>query len=570
MRGRVFRRLLFVVLALVAIGWWLLPGGPEIEPNSVLEIELAGGWVESAEPPLFARLFGPTPRPLASLLAELALAERDERIVAVVLRVRSLNVGWAKAQEIRDAIARLGERGRRTIAYLELESLGANLEYYVASAAQEVYVGPASRAPLVGLAGEYLFFGGFFDELGVDLEVERVGRYKTAADTWAGREMSDAHREMADALLDSIDAQFVGGIAAGRGITEAVVREAIDAAPSDPADLASFGLVDGVEDWETTLARAGDGPRVDAETWRRVDPASVGIAPVARFALVYASGALVTGRGGTTPLGAVMLGSQTLAKALTDAAEDPEIDAILLRVDSPGGSALAAELVWSAAQRARASGKPLIASFSDVAASGGYYLAAGADAIVASPATITGSIGVLVVRPVLADLLEKLDIGVASLTRGAHADLQLTSRPLSPGSRAVLRREVDAVYELFVKRVADGRPLDPPGVDLVGRGRVWTGVQAAERGLVDELGGLRAAADLAKQRLGLDPLADVALVSYPPPRPLAEQIAEAFTQGVRATVVSPLGEVLGRLEPWLDAARAGVPVALLPFRVEIR
>jgi len=228
-------------------------------------------------------------------------------------------------------------------------------------------------------------------------------------------------------------------------------------------------------------------------------------------------------------------------------------------------------VVWSAAQRARAKGKPLIASFSDVAASGGYYVAAGADAIVASPATLTGSIGVFVLRPVIGGLLEKLQIGVEAITRGAHADLQLASRPLTPESRARLRREVYSVYELFVKRVAAGRPLDVPGVDAVGRGRVWTGAQAVERGLVDELGGLRAAVAAAKVKLKLDPNADVALVPYPPPRPLAEQIGEMFGQlRISAQAPHPLAEWLRPVETWLSAAADRQVLALLPFSVEIR
>jgi protease-4 len=571
MKRRSFRRIIFLMVALLAVAWWLSPRGVAIEPGSVLELEIGGAYVESADPPLVARLLGPTPQTLASLLSSLAIAERDDRISAVVLRIRALHVGWGKAQEIRDAIARLAARGRRTIAYLELEGMSANLEYYVASAAQEVYVGEASHVGLVGLAGEYLFFGGFFEKLGVDIEVERVGRYKTAADTFAGKEMSEAHREMAGALLDSIDAQFIAGIAKSRAITEDAVREAIDAALSNPADLASFGLIDGVEGYEAVVARAGDGPRVKSETWLGVDPASVGFEPAARFALVYASGNIVTGRGGATPFGGALLGSETLVKALDDAAADSEIDAILLRIDSPGGSVLASEQIWSAVVRARESGKPIVASFSDVAASGGYYIAAAADAIVASPSSITGSIGVLVLRPVFERLFDELDIGAASLTRGAHADLQLTSRPLSPASRALLRREVDSIYELFVKRVAEGRPLDSPGVDLVGRGRVWTGAQAAERGLVDRLGGLRAAAALAKEKLGLDPEADVSLVAYPPPRSVAEQIAEALTQvRLRALDSAPLTRVTRRLEPWIDAANDRRPVVLLPFAMEVR
>jgi len=571
MKGRRLRRLLFFALAGMAIFWWLRSGAPTIEPGSVLELSLEGAYVESAEPALLARLFGPGPRPLASLLADLEKARRDERVAAVVLRVRSLEIGWAKAQEIRDAIAALDASGRRTLAYLELEGMGSNLEYFVASAAGELYANPASRAPLIGLSGEFFFFGGLFEKLGVELEVERVGRYKTAADTLAGREMSEAHREMAEALLDSLDAQFVAAIARGRGLPEKVVREAIESAPSDPAELESLGLVDGVEPYDATLARAGEGPRVAQEVWRVVDPASAGIEPSARFALVYASGNLVTGESGPTPLGGAQLGAATIAEALADAAADPDVSAIVLRIDSPGGSLLASEQVWRAVARAREGGKPVIASFSDVAASGGYYVAAPADAIVAQPASITGSIGVLVVRPVLAKLLAELDVGVATLTRGARADLALASQPLSPASRAWLQREVDAAYELFVARVSAGRPLDPPGVDLVGRGRVWSGADAAERGLVDALGGLATAVDLAKERLGLDPDADVGLVAYPPPRPLAEQIADALTQArARALAGLPSVRAVRRLEPWLDAAGARRPVALLPFSVEVR
>jgi protease-4 len=520
---------------------------------------------------LLSRLAAKPPRPLASLLSDLAKAERDPRLAAVVLRVRSLEVGWAKAQEIRDAIARLGEH-RRTIAYLETESFAGNLEYYVASAAQELFVSEATRAPLIGLAGEFLFFGGLFEKLGIAIEVERVGQYKSAAETFAGRQMSDAAREMETALLDSLDEQFVSGIAHSRKLTPEEVRAAINAAPAEPGELERLRLVDGTLRFDEVVARVGGGSEVKQEDYQRVDPASVGFKPVAKFALVYGSGMVTSGEGYTTPSGSPVLASDTVSQALQDAADDPEIAAIVFRIDSPGGSALAADVVWSAAQRARAKGKPLIASFSDVAASGGYYVAAGADAIVASPATLTGSIGVFVLRPVIGGLLAKLEIGVEAITRGAHADLQLASRPLSPESRLRLRREVYSVYELFVKRVADGRRLDAPGVDAVGRGRVWTGAQAAERGLVDELGGLHAAVQRAKAKLQIDPNADVALVPYPPPRPLAQQIGEMFGQLHIAAAPQPLAGWLRPLERWLTAATGADRqiLALLPYSIEIR
>jgi protease IV len=564
------RRVFWVLLVLLAIGWWLLPKGPVIEQDSVLVLDVEGSYVESAESPLLARLTTEPPRPFASLLSDFARAERDDRLAAVIVRVRALDVGWAKAQEIRDAIEQLGER-RRTIAYLEHESFGGNLEYYVASAAQEVFVSEATRAPLVGLAGEYLFFGGLFEKLGIELEVERVGRYKSAAETFSERQMSEAHREMANALIDSIDAQFVAGIAASRQLEERAVRAAIDFAPAEPSELEALGLIDGALGLDAVVARAGGGPMVTADVYAGVTPESLGFAPVAKFAIVYGSGLVTTGEGQTAPAGGPVLASETVSQALEDAAGDLEVAAIVFRIDSPGGSALASDVVWNAARRAREQGKPLIASFSDVAASGGYYVAAGADAIVASPASITGSIGVYVLRPVIGGLLEKLEIGVESITRGAHADLQLSSKPLSPQSRERLRREVNSVYELFLKRVADGRPLDEPGVDAVARGRVWTGAQAAERGLVDELGGLRAAVLRAKKQLGLDPGADVALVPYPAPRPLAEQIGELFGQiRSHSAAAGPLAEWLRPVETWFAAAAERSALALLPFSIDIQ
>ena len=566
---RLFRIFLALVITVLVVRW-LLPDSPHVEPNSVLVVDVGGHYVEGAQPPLLARVLGQDEAPLGALLGPLAMARRDDRLAGVALRIRNLEIGWAKAQDIRDAIVRLREGGRKTVAYLELESFSSNLEYYVASAADEVIVSPATRAALVGLAGEYLFLGGLFEELGIDFEVERVGRFKTAADTLAGTEMSDAHREMASALLDSIDAQFVSGIARARGLEEEFVRRAIDVAPAQPDELLHWKLIDAVAPFRDVPERIGPGPTIEAAVYAGVDPESAGFEPAATFAVVYGTGNVVTGRGRTTPAGNRVLASETISQALEDAAESEEVEAILFRIDSPGGSALASDLVWEAAARAREAGKPLIASFSDVAASGGYYVAAGADAIVAQPGTLTGSIGVFVLRPVLGEALDKLGIGVETLTRGAHADLQLSSRPLSPASRARLREEVESIYALFVERVATGRPLDAEGVDAVARGRVWTGAQAAERGLVDELGGLRTAVDRALVLTGHEADADVTLLPFPRPRSLPEQLAEALGAAARASLGEPLVPWTRRFEPWLRAAREREISALLPFSFEIR
>ncbi|MDH3212626.1 MAG: signal peptide peptidase SppA [Myxococcales bacterium] len=568
---RLRRILIVVVLGALAL-WFLLPdSGPSVEPGSILVLEIGGGYVEASEPSLLSRLFGDGRRSFVGLLSELRKAQRDDRLAAVVLRIRNLDVGWGKAEEIRSAVEELRAAGRQTLAYLEVESLGANLEYYVATAAEAVHAAPGARSGLVGLAAEYLFLGGMFEKLGVELEVERIGRYKTATDMLAGREMSEAHREMADALLDSINAQFIAGIAAGRNLTPEFVRDAIDHAPMTPQEMQGLGLIDGVAYYDELIDRLGGGPVILGSDYAEVDPATVGFEPVAQFALVYGTGLVVTGDGSSTRSGQPVLASDTVTAALKEAAEDDDIAAIIFRIDSPGGSALASDIVWRATQTARETGKPLIASFSDVAASGGYYVAAGADAIVASAGSITGSIGVYVLRPVLRGLLDKLGIGVEALTRGPHADLLLSSQPLTPATRGRLRTEIQSVYELFVERVADGRNLSTERVDQLGRGRVWTGVQAVESGLIDEVGGLRVAVGRAKASLGLDLDADVALITFPQPMSLAEQIDDLL-RGIAASAGPelPLPRVARSILAWLESVPEGAPALVPPFIVEIR
>jgi protease-4 len=569
---RRFRRILIVLVIGLLLFWWLSPGaGPTVTPGSILVLTVEGDYVEAAESSLLSRLIGEERRPFAALLSDLHKAERDDRLAAIVLRIRDLEIGWAKAQEIRDAIAQVSAAGRKTVAYLELTAFAANLEYYVASAADEVVISPAAGAPVIGLAAEFMFLGGFWEIFGIEFEVERVGEYKSFADTFTRKTMSEAHREMADSLLDSMDAQFIAGIAKGRGFTEDFVRNAIDMAAMTPDEMQALDLIDAVRFEDEIVEGLGGGPVIEGEDYALVDPASVGFDPVAQFALVYGSGPVVTGRGVSSRSGAPVLASETVSNALTEAAEDDAIRAIIFRVDSPGGSALASDVVWRATQLAEEHGKPLVVSFSDVAASGGYYVACGADAIVASPGTITGSIGVVVLRPVLRGLLEKLDIGFASLTRGGHANLALSTEPLSDASRERLRVEVESIYDLFVDRVVDGRALAPERVDEIGRGRVWTGAQAAEMGLVDELGGLRTAARRAKIAAGLDPAADVALIPYPRPLPLAAQLNEAMR---RITVAAPPTLPIPRLArlaaEWLASAPPAAPALLPPFVFDIR
>ena len=565
------RAILLLIVAAVLI-WMFVPSpGLHVEPGSTLGFELSGSYVEAAAAPLLDRMLGDGRAPFVSVLSELAKAQRDPRLAAVVLRIRDLDVGWGMAQELRDAVRELSASGRRTLAYLETGSLGANLEYYVASAADEVVIAPATSSPLVGLAMEYLFLGGLWEKLGAGVEAIGSGEYKSGAETLAGSKMSEAHREMATSLLDSTFEQFVQGIAEGRGLEPAYVRETIDSAPVTPEELVGLGLADAVASYDEAVARAGSGALVEAADYAGVDPASLGFDPVARFALIYGSGTVAMGEGTRSRTGGFVLTSDTVSDALEQAAEDPEIRAIVFRIDSPGGSPLASDIVWRALARARDSGKPVVASVSNTAASGGYYVMCGADAVVAPPGSLVGSIGVFAIRPVIGGLLEKLGIGFETMTRGAYADLLLATQPLSDAGRERLLREITGLYDVFVARVAKGRGLEPAQVDAVGRGRVWTGAQGLERGLVDELGGLRAAVRRAKREAGLAEDADVALVPYPAPLSLADQLAEALLQtAIRAAQPLPVPRLLAGLEGLLAPLAEGGPLLVPPLVMEIR
>jgi len=381
---------------------------------------------------------------------------------------------------------------------------------------------------------------------------------------------------MANSLLDDTYDRFVEALASGRHMTKSAVLEAIDTGSVRNHRLEALGLIDGEMHLDQLLDRFGEDIVSHAE-YSTVEPESLGFDARAEFALIYGTGTIVQGgSGGSAFRSAPAFASETLSQAILEAAEDPNIDAIVLRIDSPGGSALASELIWRAIARARAMGTPVIASFSDVAASGGYYVASGADVIVSDPGTLTGSIGVFALRPVIGGLLEKLEIGIDAITRGKNADFLLSTQKMSPAAFDRLQTSVLDTYRLFLKRVADGRGMSIEEVDKIAQGRVWTGRQALEIGLVDELGGLYTAVRRAKQEVGLAPTDDVYLIPFPKPRSLSVQLREAFLQ-TGARVAGPdlrwiesLPSPLRQIAEWTRDLPSGTPLLIPPAIIEIR
>lgn len=557
-------------LALVTVAALRHFARPGIQPDSVLWLELSGEFVEAPATSLVSQALGIERPPLLGVISQLRKAERDDRIAHVVVRVRGLQVGWAKAQELRDAIAGLSAAGRKPVALLEVDGFGSNLDYYVASAADEVYVVPGGGAPLLGLGQEFFFLGGLWEHLHVHFDAFQAGRYKSAVENLIGEEMSEPFREQAESLLDAIDSRFIDDIADARGIEASALREVIARAPRDPEALETSGLIDGARTPAELAEHYGSAPRVEMSEYAEIDPRQVGIEPEATLALIYGTGPIVSGDATSNRSGSPVLGADALIDALQSAVEEPSIRAIVLRIDSPGGAPFPSEQIWQAVRRARKE-KPVIASFSDYAASGGYYLAAAADAIVAAPSTITGSIGVFAVRPSIGALLDRWGIATEVSSRAPQASLGFISRPLSPETRAWVDGDVRAVYGTFLERVGEGRGMPVDAVRAVAEGRVWTGDQAVQRGLVDATTGLRGAFREAKSRAGLDPDADAVVVIYPEPKPLWLQLREAMgTALARATPLPPPTRIAAPLLAWLEGAIQPGPAAILPFWVEIR
>jgi protease-4 len=539
---------------------------PAVPNNSYLVLELNGSYAEAPPQDIVGRLLRRRERTLFDVLTMIREAQVDRRIKGVIAKIDSLNVGWAKAQDLRDALLEYKKAGKPLLALLQQES-GSNKEYYIASAAERIYLSPDVTAPVTGLAAEYFFLGGVWDKLDIGMNVDKIGEYKNVGDMIGGKEMTPANREMGDSLLDSIYGQFISALAHARSLDPAAVTALIDQAPVSPLEYEAAHLSDGTRYLEDLHDEVGgeQTPLLRMRDYAQVDPQSLGLNSGPKLAVVYATGTITSGESGTSFEGP-MMGAETVSRALEDAAGDDAVRAIVLRIDSPGGSALASDLVWRATQEARKK-KPVIVSMSDVAGSGGYYIAAGASRIVAEPATLTGSIGVVMVRPNIRGLLARLGINTVTLSRGKFADVGDITTPLSAEGRQKLIAEMDHIYQNFVDRVATGRKLSAERVNEIGRGRVWTGAQAKENGLVDELGGFATAIRAAKEAAGIAPAQEVEITFYPRLKSLLERAGSWLDTDTPVSLPASWQRALASLSPPFEA---GSVLTMMRESIEVR
>ncbi|MGH7567094.1 MAG: signal peptide peptidase SppA [Gemmatimonadota bacterium] len=596
--------ILLVVLAVVAIlvfaGAMLLAPffryDPRVEINApaILAIDLQGLIVERSAPDFFSAELEGAEQQMHDLRLALERAAHDDRIAGVHLRVGNPGYGWAKAEDLRAALGAFRESGKFVYAFT---SITDELGYYVALSADSLFLLPGSGLEMNGFRVETPFVQEMFEKVGIEPQVEAIGVYKSAADMFRRTNMSEPDREATQAILDGIYGRFVDAVTEARGVDRDRFVRGLDQGVYLSRDLQALGLVDGEAHESEVLRRAVaraleadpdslwpedvEGHVVDIRDYAATLPDAPRDAE-GTIGLVYAVGAITSGESGFDPLFGRTMGAETMKRLLREVAQDGSLDAVVIRVESPGGDAIASEEIWGAVETLREF-VPVVVSMGDVAASGGYYMSAGADQIVASASTLTGSIGVFGVLFNASEVYDKLGIDWDTMETNPAADFPTSIRPLSEEERETFRQLIEHTYLSFVGRVAEGRGMTEAEVDAVAQGRVWSGSAAAERGLVDRVGGLEEALATAREAAGLDPDAPVRLHVYPREQTLLDRLRDALylqklgggrSAGVTATLsprervaVAALGDLVRGLVGFGVALREGPgrAVAALPW-----
>lgn len=543
---------------LAGLAWMLnqvlLGAAPSLTGGTVLEVSLSG---RIGEVDLGGSPFG-VPLTVREIDEALRRGATDSRVEAAFLDVGFLDAGSAKIQEIRAAVRAFRDAGKPVIALLEI---GSNGEVYAAAAADTVIQIPAGQLVL-GMVVQERFYRELMDSLGVRLDVFHTGPYKTALHAYTHTGFTDEQRRMQESLLDSVWQDWIAEVAADRGMEPEALQALVDRGLVTAEDARGGGLVDelGYRDDVGDRLREATGRqmrRVGVRDYLRAsDHRSLGglldTRPV--VALVHVEGMLVPGETEEGLLGSGLAGGQTVARYLREAREDAAVRAIVVRIDSPGGAASAADVVGRETMLA-SERKPVVVSMSDVAASGGYWIAAAGTRILANPATYTGSIGVVMGRLDLSGTYEMAGVENEVLKRGANADVLAEGVPLQPQHRRVLQDNLEQAYDTFVGRVAEGRNMETERVEALAQGRVWTGRQAVENGLVDELGGLRQALVRARADAGIGAEEAVTLRIYPPRRTLLEQVGHWIGSAASAQAAAPVP--LRRLQSLRRIGKAG-------------
>ena len=564
---------ILLALAILLVIVMVQSAEPAIPSDAVLEIQLSGPVPEHI-PTDFSLEFleSGMPPTLLQIRNAFKKAAKDDRIRAIVLRCGGLTVGWGKAQEIRWAIEEFKESGKPVVAFLQV---GSSLDYLIASAADHVSLTPEGFLDVKGLRAEVSFYKNTLQKLGVTAELFQSGKYKAGVEPWMRTSMSEEFREVLNSILDEVYGQFLQSIGSSRGKSVEELRTILDNGPFSPKQALDAGLVDDLhyedEFLEALEERLGveDLNRLRLRQYRNVSMASLGLTGEHEIAVVYAVGSILRGQDDTEPFfGANILGSDSFSRTLREVKDNDDIEAVVVRIDSPGGDAFASDQIWREMNRL-SEGKPLIVSFSDAAASGGYYIAMANAPIVAYPGTMTGSIGAYYGKMNLRGLYDKIGISKEIITRGRFAAIDSDYRGFAPEERDKLRQELETLYRNFVQKVADAREREWDDIHQIAQGRVWMGSQAEANGLVDELGGLDRAIEMAKEAADLDPSDKVRLVTYPTPKKFIEVLLDPDRFATRSPAADRLRTYLAGIDSWPALLEGGF-LRIAPYSITIQ
>ena len=508
-----------------------------------------------------------TPPTVADIWTTLRKAAADHRIRAIVFEPRDLQIGWAKLEEIHDDLETFRKSGKPIYAYLKTP--GAR-EYYLATAANRIYMDPEDELNLKGMRFELMYFRKTLDKLGVEVEIQHAGKYKDFGDMFTRSSMSPETKEVLTSILDGLYGNLVQTIAAARKKTPDQVRATIDQGPFLSPEAKTQGLIDGLlyEDqmYDEVKGKLADGElkKVSLHDYLKISPSSVGLGGKQQIALVTGQGGISRGEDGQDFSGDSGIESEGFDRLLRRVGNDSDIKGVIVRIDSPGGEVFASDAIWRE-MNLLSKKKPMVISMSDTAASGGYYIAMTGDPVVAYPGTVTGSIGVVFGKANLHGLYDKLGVTKDLLSRGRFADIDSDYQPLSAAGREKLRSAIDEDYRSFVTKVAAARRRKFDEIEPLSQGRVWLGSQAKANGLIDELGGLDRAIELVKEKAKIPRGERVNLVPYPAKRSIFDIM---FGQTLESSIESRLGGILKgwQIRLW---SRGGM-MRLMPYTIEVR
>jgi len=543
--------LIVLVVVAAAVMW---AGG--IRAGTVVKFTIAGDIADDTEDSLRARLlFGEATR-LRDIVNAIERARTDDNVAGIMAVIKPYSMGLGKVQELRDAIKGFRASGKWARVYMDSagEFSSGNSVYYLATAFDEIWLSPAGDVNLYGLLSVTPFLRGTLDKLGVYPDFDSIGKYKNAKDIYTEKTMTEAHREATMSYMQDWHGQIVAGIAEQRGMDRARVEAVINEGPFTGDEALDKGLIDKLgyyDEFEKDLEDRADGEMPVMKYTEYMDKQK---APSARsrIAVITGVGLIINGRSSLDPAVGYLMGSETITEAFRRARTDRGIKAIIFRVDSPGGSAVGSDLIRREVELAMKE-KPVIISMSDLAASGGYWVSAGATRIVSQPATLTGSIGVVAGKMVTKGFYDWIGLNRETVGIGDHADYYYDGTRFTEEEKALYWKFMNKIYDKFTTLVADGRGMDKDAVDRIGQGHVWTGERALELGLVDELGGMSKAIEVAKTEAGIPSDENVRLVYLPEKRSFWQNLLWPEEDATARTGLPP--EVVGVVR---DLARAAI------------